>query len=95
MRPVLRPVLALRLSRLQRGEIGEDLVRSLEPLAAGRHEQRDLVLSYAILLSRRDLLCDEVDAELGQPLAHGGGVGAPLGLVKSQHEAMLDAGATG
>jgi hypothetical protein len=46
-------------------------------------------------LPRRDLLRDEVEAELRQPLAHGGRVRAPLGLVKREHEAMLDAARAG
>jgi hypothetical protein len=69
MGSVLRPVPALRLSGLQRCEIGEDLVRSLEPLALVGHEQRDLVLPLAILLPRSDLFRHEVDAELRQSLA--------------------------
>src|SRR6185437_766052 len=95
MRAVLRAVLALSLAGLERCEIGEDLVRPLEPLAVVRHEQRDLVLVSAILLSRRHLLRDEVEAELRQPLADGGRVWAPLGLVEREHEAMLDAARAG
>jgi hypothetical protein len=86
---VLRAVFAFRLARPEGSEVGEDLVRSLEPLAAVRHEERDLVLALAVLLPRRDLFRDEVDAELRQPLADGGGVRAPLGLVQRQHKAML------
>jgi hypothetical protein len=41
-------------------------------------------------LARRDLLGDEVDAELGQPLADGGRIRAPLCLVERQHVAMFD-----
>jgi hypothetical protein len=88
-------MLPLRLAGLERREIGEDLVRSLEPLAAVGHEERDLVLAFPVLLSRGDLLGDEVDAKLRQPLANGGRVWAPLGLVEREHEAMLDAGAAG
>jgi hypothetical protein len=91
----LRSVLALRLSGLQRREVGEDRVRSLEALALVGDEERDLVLALAILLSRRDLFRDEVEAELRQPLAHRGRVRAPLGLVKREHEAMLDAARAG
>ena len=44
-----------------------------------------LVLALPVLLARRDLLRDEVDAELRQPLSHGGRIRAPLGLVERQH----------
>jgi hypothetical protein len=82
-------VLVLPLSARERGEELEDRVRPLEPLAVTVHEERDLVLALAVLLPRRDLLGDEVDAELGQPLADGGRVRAPLGLVEREHIAML------
>jgi hypothetical protein len=72
MGAVLRAVLARRLSRLECREIGEDLVRSLESLPPVGHEERDLVLTLPLLLPRRDLLRDVVEAELRQPLAHGG-----------------------
>jgi hypothetical protein len=50
------------------------------------------VLVLPLLLPRRDLFGDEVDPELRQPLADGGRIRAPLGLVQRQHTAMLDAG---
>jgi hypothetical protein len=88
---VLRSMRAFRLSRLERREIGEDLVRPLEPLAPVGDEKRDLVLALSILLPRRDLLRDVVEAELRQPLADGGRVRAPLRLVEGQHTPLLDA----
>jgi hypothetical protein len=88
---VLRAVLVFRDTGGQTREIVEDGFRSLEPLAITVREQRDLVLAVPILLSRRHLPGDEVDAELGQPLAHGGRVRAPLGLVQREHGGMFDA----
>ena len=90
MGAVLRAVLSLRLSRLECREIGEDLVRSLESLPAVGHDEGDLVPASAVFLAWRDLLRNEVDAELRQPLSHGGRIRAPLGLVERQHRAMLD-----
>jgi predicted membrane chloride channel (bestrophin family) len=89
MRAVLSSVLALGFALLQRCEVAEDLVRSLVSFAVIGHEQRDLVLAFPILLPRRDLLRDEVEAELRQPLAHRRRVRAPLGLVQREHTAML------
>jgi hypothetical protein len=63
---------------------------SFEPLAVAVCEERDLVLALPILLSRCDLFRDEVDAELRQPLADGGRVRAPLGLVEREHARILD-----
>jgi len=89
---VLRTVLPFRRSGCQRLEVLEDRFGSLEPLAVTVREERDLVLAFPVLLARSDLLRDEVDAELGQPLADGGGVRAPLCLVQRQHfVAMFDA----
>ena len=82
---VLRAVLVLGLSRGQRLEELEDGVGSLEALAVAVCEQRDLVLPVPIFLPRRDLLCDEVEAELRQPLTDGGRIRAPLGLVELDH----------
>jgi hypothetical protein len=87
---VLRPVLVLELTGRQRLEVLEDGVGSLEALAVPVREERDLVLPVPLLLFRRNLPRHEVDAELGQPLADGSGVRAPLGLVERQHAAMLD-----
>jgi len=87
---VLRAVLALRLLAVQRREVREDGVCPLEPLGVVGHEQRDLMLALPLLLPRRDLLRHEIDAELSQPLAHGGRVGAPLGLVERQHQRWMD-----
>ena len=89
MGTVPRTVLVLPLAGRECLEILEDNVGSLEPLAVVVREKRDLVLPFPILLPRRYLLRDEVDAQLRQPLADGGGVWAPLGLVERQHEPML------
>jgi hypothetical protein len=91
MRTVPRAVLVLRRSRRERREKLEDGLGPLEPLAVAVREHGDHVLPLSILLARGNLLRDEVDAELRQPLAHGGRVRAPLGLVQRQHGAMLDA----
>src|SRR4051812_49560572 len=69
---VLRAVLVLGLSRGQRLEELEDGVGSLEPLAVAVRQERDLVLANAVLLAWRDLLRDEVEPELCQPLPHRG-----------------------
>jgi len=86
---VLRAVLALRLSPFECREIGEDLVRPLEPLPAVAHEERDFVSTLPIFLPWGDLLRDEIDAELRQPLAHGGRVRTPLSLIERQHEPLF------
>jgi hypothetical protein len=88
---VLRAVLVLRFPWRQRLEELEDGVRPLEAFAVAVREERDLVLALAILLPRRDLFRDEVEAELRQPLAHGRRVRAPFGLVQRQHGGMFDA----
>jgi len=87
---VLRAVLVLGLSRGQRLEELEDGVGSLEPLAVAVRQERDLVLANAVLLAWCDLLRDEVEPELRQPLPHGRRIRAPLGLVERQHERILD-----
>jgi hypothetical protein len=91
VRAVLGPVRQLRVSGRQGREEFEDGFRPLEPLAVAIDEQRDLVLALTVLLSRRYLLRDEIDAELSEPLADGRRVWAPLGLVEREHEPMLDA----
>jgi hypothetical protein len=91
----LGAVLVFRDTGGKPSEIVEDGLRPLEPLSVPVREERDLVLSDPILLPRRHLLGDEVDAELGQPLAHGGGVRAPLGLVQREHGGMFDAASAG
>jgi hypothetical protein len=87
---VLRAMLPVCISRRQRREVVEHGFGSLEALAVSVREEWDLVLPVPILLSRRDLPGDEVDTELGQPLAHGGRVRAPLGLVQRQHGGVFD-----
>jgi hypothetical protein len=90
MRAVLRAVLVFRLARRQRLEELEDGFRPFEALAVAVREQRDLVLALAVLLPRRNLFRDEVEAELRQPLANGRRIRAPLGLVEREHRGMFD-----
>jgi hypothetical protein len=89
MGSVLGSVLVLPLSRREPGEVLEDRLRPLEAFAVLVREERDLVLAVPVFLPRGGLFRDEVDAELGQPLADGGRERAPLGLVEREHTAML------
>jgi hypothetical protein len=79
----------LPLAGRERGEELEDRLRPLEALAVLVREERDLVLALPVFLPRGYLLRDEVDAELGQPLADRGRERAPLRLVEREHIAML------
>ena len=77
--------------RLEPLQVAEDRPRAVEEAPVVGLERRDLVVTgalaqgVALLGPRLDLLRDEVEPELGQHLADGGGERAPLGLVERQH----------
>jgi hypothetical protein len=79
-------------------EVAQDRLPVVNRRAVLEDEERDLVVAaglaahlVAVLLVGRDLLRDEVDAELGQPLTHAVRVRAPLGLVEREHGRLVDA----
>src|SRR5206468_6649408 len=87
MLEVSRAVFALVLPRVERREVREDRARPGVANAVLGLERRDLVDRRAVLGPWLDLTRDEVDAELGQALAHGRRERAPLGLVQGDHSA--------
>lgn len=82
------PVLGGVRSRLELAQVAVDLARAMEETAVLGLERGDLVGARdrlepgALFRPRLNLPRDEVDTELGEDLADGGGEGAPLGLVE-------------
>src|SRR5690349_23038529 len=66
-------------------QVPEDLAGARVALAVLGLQCGDLQLSLALLRVRLHLPRDEVEQELGQPLANGRRVRAPLRLVQRQH----------
>src|SRR6266508_505777 len=78
-------------------QVAVDLACSAEEATVLGLESRNLVRAGdrpqlgSLLRPGRDLASDEVEIELGENLADGGGERAPLGLVERQHPSALEA----